>query len=53
MLLRTMLAGPNDTIIAIRPKSVTGVRLVPDPVARSDSADLPSHPLRMKRKTST
>jgi nitroimidazol reductase NimA-like FMN-containing flavoprotein (pyridoxamine 5'-phosphate oxidase superfamily) len=30
-LLRTMLAGTEDTVIAIRPKSVTGIRIVPAP----------------------
>lgn len=28
-LLRTMLAGSDDAIIAIRPKTVTGIRIVP------------------------
>lgn len=30
-LLRTMLAGSDDAIIAIRPKSVSGIRIVPAP----------------------
>lgn len=28
-LLRPMLAGTDDTVIAIRPKTVTGIRIVP------------------------
>ncbi len=30
-LLRTMLASADDTVIAIRPKTVTGIRIVPVP----------------------
>jgi hypothetical protein len=33
-LLRTMLAETEDTVIAIRPKSVTGIRIVPAPAAQ-------------------